>query len=65
MNSWIRTDQELPPKNVEVETMIADRKGKRNQTTLIHYEGLWFFPDMSIYVYYTPTHWRYTKKEQS
>lgn len=19
---------------------------------------LWFFPDMSMYVYYVPTHWR-------
>jgi len=53
-NKWISTGQKLPEQHFVVETkspsgMIQDLKlvGK-----------LWYFPDGSMYVYYTPTHWR-------
>lgn len=26
--------------------------------TLVHQDGLWFLEDMSMYVYFTPTHWQ-------
>ena len=48
------------PEGVEVETRIKDAKGERNVQTLTRRGRLWFFPDMSMYVYYTPTHWRAT-----
>lgn len=49
---------ESAPEGVEVETRIADAAGERNVQSLVRRGRLWFFPDMSMYVYYTPTHWR-------
>lgn len=46
------------PEGVEVATKIDDAHGARNETTLVRKGALWFFPDMSMYVYYRPTHWR-------
>lgn len=39
-------------------TKIDDECGVRNEQTLIRKGNLWFFPDESMYVYYTPTHWK-------
>ena len=55
---WIKTSDELPPENIVVETKIDDGHGVRNQTKLKRKGRLWFFPDDSMYVYYTPTHWK-------
>lgn len=49
---------ETAPAGQVVETKIHDERGERNVTTLKRHGGLWFFPDDSMYVYYTPTHWR-------
>lgn len=46
------------PDSVEVETVISDDGGTRNEQRLVRKGRLWFVPDMSMYVYYTPTHWR-------
>ena len=54
---WIKTSDELPPENIVVETKIDDGKGVRNQRPLKRKGNLWYFPDMSMYVYYTPTRW--------
>ena len=51
---WTPTDQGLPPEGAEVETM--DSGG--HVQTLIRVGGLWFVPDQSMYVYYTPKFWR-------
>ncbi len=45
------------PEGVEVRTKIDDRDGIRNEQALVRKGRLWFYPDMSMYVYYTPTHW--------
>jgi hypothetical protein len=45
------------PEGIPVRTIIRDEHGERNETTLTRQKGLWFFPDMSMYVYYRPTHW--------
>lgn len=45
------------PDGVEVMTKIDDADGCRNEQSLTRQGRLWFFPDMSMYVYYTPTHW--------
>ena len=55
---WKKTNIELPEDGVVVETKIEDESGTRNLSKLILKNGLWFFDDMSMYVYYTPTHWR-------
>lgn len=54
MTSWITTTDRTPPEGVEVET--ADSGG--HQQTLVYADGLWWFPDRSMYVYYTPKAWR-------
>lgn len=55
---WIYCGNLFPEDKIEVETKIDDSKGCRNVTTLTRYRGLWWFPDLSMYVYYSPTHWR-------
>lgn len=47
------------PEGKAVMTKIDDAEhGARNETSLIRRGNLWWFPDMSMYVYYAPTHWR-------
>jgi hypothetical protein len=47
-----------------VETKIDDGRGERNLCLLTRQGSLWFIPDGSMYVYYTPTHWRRPTLEQ-
>jgi hypothetical protein len=49
---------ETAPEGKVVETKLDNEHGDRNHTTLMRKGDLWFFPDMSMYVYYRPTHWR-------
>jgi hypothetical protein len=46
------------PEGVVVNTKISDIGGDRNEQKLKRSGRLWFFPDGSMYVYYTPTHWQ-------
>ena len=58
---WTSVSKELPKPGVVVLTKIDDQDGCRNeqQLKLLPNGGrLWFFPDGSMYVYYTPTHWK-------
>jgi hypothetical protein len=62
MNQW--QSIESAPLNVEVWTKIDDENGERNVQTLVGKQRepgktrtLWWTPDGSMYVYYTPTHW--------
>ena len=48
----------LPENGEVVMTKIDDEKGERNEQPLKRSDNLWFFPDGSMYVYYTPTHWK-------
>ena len=57
-NDWISTKELLPPEKQVVYTKIDDEKGIRNEQRLIYYHNLWFLADISMYVYYTPTHWK-------
>lgn len=56
MNDWNPIN--TAPEHVEVMTKIDDAKGERNVQSLKRQNGLWFVPDGSMYVYYTPTHWK-------
>ncbi len=51
---WIPTERALPPEGEVVNTM--DSGG--HVQTLKRQGRLWFFPDGSMYVYYTPTLWQ-------
>lgn len=46
------------PEGVTLMTKIDDANGERNIAPLRRSGRLWFYPDGSMYVYYTPTHWR-------
>jgi hypothetical protein len=56
MENWISIESKLPPNGIIVETKIANPD--RNIQDLKKQNNLWFVPDGSMYVYYTPTHWR-------
>lgn len=58
-NPWVRVLDHLPANGIIVDTKIDDEKGVRNEQELKRQGWLWFMPDGSMYVYYTPTHWRY------
>lgn len=64
MPIWNETSKLLPPDGVVVLTKIDDAQGTRNETTLKRSGTLWFLPDGSMYVYYRPTHWAITRKDQ-
>jgi hypothetical protein len=55
---WKRVQTIVPSNGVVVETKIDDERGERNVAKLKRQNRLWFMPDGSMYVYYTPTHWR-------
>ena len=48
---------ETAPTGIVVWTKIDDVHGARNEALLKLYRRLWWIPDGSQYVYYTPTHW--------
>lgn len=55
---YISCKNALPRKGEVVMTKIDDADGLRNEQPLKRDGNLWFFPDGSMYVYYTPTHWK-------
>ncbi len=61
MPHWIETETRKPPTGVAVETKIDDRAGCRNEQRLVFDRNLWWLKDRSMYVYYTPTHWKPTE----
>ena len=58
-NNWIFINLQLPPQNVVVEMKVDDKHGKRQIQKLKRISNLWWLPDGTMYVYYTPTHWRF------
>ncbi|MGL6015255.1 MAG: hypothetical protein ACRCZU_04060 [Selenomonadaceae bacterium] len=58
MNEWVSVNDDLPPENKIVMTKIDDINGCRNEQPLKRMGELWFMSDGSMYVYYTPTHWK-------
>jgi len=55
MTDLIAVAEQLPPEGVLVRT-ISDGKMVQNLKRL---GNLWFVPDGSMYVYYTPAYWAY------
>ncbi len=55
---WIACNVQLPPDGEVVQTIISDQHDERNEQQLKRQGRLWFFADGSMYVYYTPTHWK-------
>lgn len=57
MPGWKKITDEHPPTKRVIKTKISDENGDRNEKELILDNKLWWLPDMSMYVYYAPTHW--------
>lgn len=57
-NPWTAAKNRLPEDGLTVNTKILDEAGSRNEQPLKKMKNLWFYPDGSAYVYYTPTHWQ-------
>ena len=55
---WISVEDRLPPEGKVVLTKIDRGNTVTNEQKLIRNNRLYFFEDMSMYVYYTPTHWK-------
>jgi hypothetical protein len=58
MKEWIKCLDRLPKEGLIVETKIDDYDGVRNEQDLKIIGSLWWFTDNSMYIYYSPTHWR-------
>lgn len=58
-NTWIKCSDQMPAEGKIVMTKLHDFVSCRNEQKLIYKDGLWWFSDMSMYVYYTPTHWKF------
>lgn len=65
MSDWISVVERLPPENKIVDTSIDDGEYIRNERKLKRKGNLWYFPNGSMYVYYTPTHWRWPEGEEN
>lgn len=57
-DNWEAITETRPAQGVAVLTKIDGAGGPRNTQVLVRTGNLWFFPDMSMYVYYTPTHFK-------
>lgn len=58
MDNWISCKEKLPERNEIVDTKIDNEQGVRNECQLLLKGNLWFLKDQSMYVYYSPTHWK-------
>lgn len=56
---WNNTNYSKPNQGWIVDTKIDDSNGIRNEQKLVYKNGRWWHTDMKMYVYYTPTHWKY------
>lgn len=56
---WNRTNEVNPPENTLLLTKVDHQNCSKNEQRLIKKGNLWWLEDMSMYVYYTPTHWKY------
>ena len=52
---WTRTSDRLPPAGEVVKTIS---EGGMEQELKYDDSGLWFVPDGSMYIYYTPMFWK-------
>lgn len=57
MTHWHSITPDDSLEGAVVLTRIRDEHGTRNTQLLKRVGRLWFLPDGSMYVYYTPTEW--------
>lgn len=54
-NNWNSTCELNPPQRTLIEVKLSNGSTQKMR----FYNGLFWLPDMSMYVYYTPEAWRY------
>ena len=54
MSGWTQTESALPPEGALVDAITPNGSPR----VLRRKGNLWFLPDMSMYVYFTPVWWR-------
>ncbi len=52
--TWTRTSEQRPTEGARCEVITESG----DQRTLVFASNLWWLPDMSMYVYFTPEFWR-------
>ena len=57
-DTWTPCSERLPHNGEAVLTKVHDARGERNEQKLVRRGNLWFTADGSMYVYFTPTHWK-------
>lgn len=60
MADWTYTTDRLPPEGQAVTVLNGNI-----EQTLVFERGLWWFPDRSMYVYFTPKLWRLNDGSQN
>ena len=55
---WNRVDDVKPPNGEEVRVMSHSGQ----VTNLVRDGNLWWFPDRSMYVYWTPAYWQHIEE---
>ena len=55
--NWIKVSDRLPPENKIVKTKVHKYGMVSNESKLVRKGSLWWLPNKSIFVYFTPTHW--------
>ena len=58
VNPWINVRDRLPEESMPVMTKIQKDEVGHSLQILKRIGSLWFLADESMYVYYTPTHWK-------
>ena len=59
MRTWNKTSEVKPKDDRLVETMVVRDGNVSNVSKLRYHNNLWWLFSNDMYVYYTPTHWRY------
>jgi hypothetical protein len=54
MAQWTPTKENLPDEDTEC--LVITEGGEEHE--LVFWHNLWFVPDKSMYVYYTPVFWQ-------
>lgn len=58
---WFNPNDKRPPDGVIVDTLNS----RGQMTQLVLRSNMWWFADMSMYIYYVPKFWRYPPKPEN
>lgn len=56
--TWISVNDSLPPQKTVVKTIIFQKEKGRMEQNLMLIGRKWFLPGSTVYINYSPTHWK-------